>query len=89
MARQAGKTYTFHKYFDIHYYYGLTNGNSSEAQRLLIENFCEPKRPVYCRRRVPSAVHNRISETGSVFTITRGRGASNYYDERDEIEREE
>ncbi len=90
MVRRAGRTYTSHEYTDIHYYYGVANGNSFEAQRLYIDDFCGPKKPVYCRRRksdsrVFRAVHNRISESASVFTITRERGTSNYYDEGDEV----
>ncbi len=62
--------------------------------RLYIEDFCGPKRPVYRQRKIPnsrvfSAVHNRISESGSIFTITRERGASNYYNDKDEVELEE
>ncbi len=54
-----------------------------------LENFRRYRRRRIRDFRVFIAVHNGISEAGSVFIITREWGTSNYYDEGDEVELKE
>lgn len=55
--------YSVAEYTDIHYVYGLADGNSSLARRLYAERFPNRNQPGH---KVFIAVHNRLKESGSV-----------------------
>lgn len=55
--------FTVAEYTDIHYMYGLADVNASLAKILYAERFPARHQPV---RKVFSAVHHRLRESGSV-----------------------
>lgn len=54
-------TFTNQEYADIHFIYGLADGNAAEAQRLYAERFPDRRMP---DTRVFSSVHRRLCESG-------------------------
>lgn len=60
-AASAMATFTNQEYADIHYMYGLADGNAHEAQRLYAARFPDRRMP---DSRVFSSVHRRLCENG-------------------------
>lgn len=54
--------YTFEEYSDIHYVYGLADGNAREAARLYAQRFANRQCPNF---KTFTAVHYRLRERGS------------------------
>lgn len=54
--------YTIEEYCDMHYFYGMANGNPLQARRLYCERFPNRQHPNF---KTFTAVHNRLKETGT------------------------
>lgn len=61
------QSYTNSEMAEMHFMYGLANGNAKEARRLYIERF--PNR-IIPDHRIFSTIHRRLVETGSVGKIS-------------------
>lgn len=62
-------SFTFEEYADIHYTYGLADGNGSKARRIYMEKYPTRKLP---DARTFQRVHHRLRETGTVLQTQRG-----------------